>query len=142
METIRICDRTVPVAAQRHAYLRHNLSGADLQKVVSGSYASESYRLLCVLIPPLKDIPLWQWEGYGSQEAMDAGDYKEADDRSPTTDEIAAAFETALKVNGAGRVAKLFNVVQQVQQMGQDAASAGAGEVDPTSQGSPGSTGD
>ena len=136
METVRICDKAIPVVPQRHARLRHRLNGQDLNKLIGREYASESYRLLSILIPALPgEIPLWQWEGYGSQEAMDAGEYVEADDRSPTTDAIAEAFEKALKVNAVGRLGKLLSTIQSVQQMGESAQAMAAteGAADPSS---------
>lgn len=141
METIRICDQQIPVSPQRHARVRRLISGLDLQTLMSKNYGVESYRLLSTLVPTLPEaIPLWQWEGYGSPEAMESDDYKEADDRSPTTDEIAMAFETVLKVNGVGRLGKIMNVVQTVQSMSDQGRQA-MGATDPTSPGSPGASG-
>ena len=113
-QTITLGDHPgIPVVPQRHARLRHQLSPEDFERLMSSDYAAESYRLLCVLIPAIKDtMPLWEYEGYGSQEAMDAGEYHEESDRSPTTDEIINAFEVAFQVSGAGRMGKIIDLIQ------------------------------
>jgi hypothetical protein len=111
-ETIRIGNHVLPVVPQKHARLRNRLSAEDFQKIMSSNYAAESYRILSVLIPRLPDtIPLWEWEGYGSQEQMDNQEYIEDLDNSPTTAEIVNAFETALMVSGAGRLGKIVDLV-------------------------------
>jgi hypothetical protein len=59
------------------------------------------------------------WEGFTSEEAMEADEYSEDTDRSPTTAEIINAFETAFMVSGAGRMGKIVELIQtgvQVQQ--------------------------
>lgn len=112
-DTVRIGDHVIPVVAQRHARLRRLLSAEDFEKIMSADYASESYRVLSILIPELpRAIPLWEWEGYGSQDAMDRDEYVEDADQSPTTAEIVDAFETALMVSGADRLGKIVNLVQ------------------------------
>jgi hypothetical protein len=114
------------------------LSAEDFEKVLSGEYSSESYRVLSVLIPELpKAIPLYEWEGYADQEAMDNDQYEEEADRSPTTAEIVDAFETAIMVSGADRLGKIVNLVQMGVE-GQAAMSAAT----PSSPDSPGSNGE
>lgn len=122
-ETITLGKYTFPVVPQKHARLRNRLSADDFQKVMSAEYASESYRILCVLIPAMDPMsrhnqaheapgmPLWEWEGYNSLEAMQAGEYDEDNDPSPTTSEIVNAFETSLMVSGAGRLGKIVDLV-------------------------------
>lgn len=113
METTKIGEHTLPVVPQRHAYLKHKLSAEDFTRIMSQDYGAESYRVLSILIPELpKQIPLWEWEGYASQEAMDAGDYNEAEDKSPTTAEIIDAFEKAFFVSGAGKMGKIVDLIQ------------------------------
>lgn len=109
--TVRLGDHLLPVVPQRHARLRNLLSSSDLENIASANYAGESYRILCIFIPQLAATPLWEWEGYGSQELMDKAEYKEELDKSPTTLEIIAAFESALKTSGADRLGKLLELV-------------------------------
>lgn len=112
-ETVTIGDHELLVVPQRHARLRRKLSAEDLEGIMSSNYASESYRVLSILIPQLpQKIPLWEWEGYASQEAMDADEYDEESDRSPTTADIINAFETAFMVSGAGRLGKIVDLIQ------------------------------
>lgn len=137
-KTVKIGDHQIPVTAQRHARLRRQLSAEDFEKVLSGDYASESYRVLSVLIPALPQaIPLYEWEGYASQEAMDKDEYDEASDKSPTTAEIIDAFETAINVSGADRLGKIVNLVQ----MGVESQKAMSVQT-PSSPESPGSNGE
>ena len=133
MELVTLGDRTIPVVAQKHARLRHYLSGDDFQKVFSADYGHESYRILSVLVPAipngiknldnpsvytLQPIAEWEWEGFGSEEAWlayKAGDrdaYDEDQDRSPTGAEIVDLFEKALMVNGANRLGNLLSLVR------------------------------
>jgi len=113
METAKIGEHTLPVVPQRHAYLKHKLSPEDFTRLMSQDYGVESYRVLSILIPELPNqIPVWEWEGYASQEAMDAGEYDEALDKSPTTAEIIDAFETAFIVSGAGKMGKIIDLIQ------------------------------
>jgi hypothetical protein len=59
-----------------------------------------AYDALCLVVPQLsKRMAIWEFAGYASQEAMDAGDYDEAADRSPTWPQIVIAFEVAKRVN-------------------------------------------
>lgn len=129
METITLGQhKGIPVVPQRHARLRHRLSRQDFDKLMSGDYAAESYRLLCVLIPAIDPetpanranpggIPLWEYDGYGSQEAYERGEYVEEDDKSPDTAEIVNAFETALMVAGVGRLGKIMSLVESIGTM-------------------------
>lgn len=137
MELITIGDKKIPVVAQRHARLRHYLGNQDYKVLMSGNYGAESYQLLSVLVPALPGvIALWEWDGYGSQEAAEQGTYVEEQDRSPTTDEIVVAFETVLKVNGAGRLGKIMDLVKLGMQSGVQA------QATQTSLDSPGESGE
>lgn len=112
MDTITLGDhKSIPVVPQRHARLRRHLTGEMLQRLMTKDYSTEAYRTLCVLVPAVQNIPLWEWEGYGSQEAMENDNYEENLDRSPTTAEIVNAFEVALMVSGAGRLGKIIDLV-------------------------------
>lgn len=138
-ETVTIGDHVLPVVPQRHARLRHQLSPEDFTAIMSGNYGRESYRVLGILIPALPTmIPLYEWEGYVSEEAMDADDYDESKDKSPTTAEIIDAFETAFRVSGAGRLGKIVDLIQ----MGVQAQSTGMLQGTPSLPDSPGSSGE
>lgn len=113
MELITLGDKKIPVVAQRHARLRHYLSNTDFSELMTANYGPESYKLLSVLVPALPEaMPEWEWNGYGSSDAEEAGEYVEALDRSPTTEEIVVAFETVMKVNGAGRLGKIMDLAK------------------------------
>lgn len=137
MELIKLGNHSLPVVAQRHARLRHYLTNTDFTSLLGGNYGHESYRLLGVLVPVLPDaMPEWEWEGYGSEEAWQNSDYVEDMDRSPTTEEIVVAFETVLKVNGAGRLGKIMDMVKLGMQ-----ASAAQVQTTPSLQDSLGGNG-
>jgi hypothetical protein len=117
-KTVTVGESIITVVPQKHARLRRQLSAEDFAKIMSQDYSGESYRVLSILIPTLPDtIPLWKWEGYGSQEAMDNDVYDEAEDQSPTTAEIVDLFEAAFLVSGADRLGKIVDLAQ----MGVDA---------------------
>lgn len=122
---IDLCGVRLPVVPQRHAYLKHKLSAADFESVLSANYARESYRVLSVLIPALPAaIPEWKWEGYSSAEAMEQSNYIEEHDESPSFDDISRAFEMAIRANGGDRVGKLLGLIQTVDRMNQSQAKA------------------
>ncbi len=116
--------RGIPVVPQRHARLRRHLTPEAFQRIMSREYGMESYRTLCILIPAIDPaskmniaaggggIPLWEWEGYSSQEAMDNDQYDDDLDASPTTAEMVNAFETVLMVAGAGRLGKIMTLAE------------------------------
>jgi hypothetical protein len=133
MELVPVGKRLIPVVAQKHARLRHYLTGEDFQKVLSMEYGHESYRILSILVPAipngvknidnpnvytLQPLPEWEWEGFASEEAWRAynnGDrtaYDEDADRSPTGAEIVDLFEKSLMVNGANRLGNLLSLVR------------------------------
>jgi len=114
---IEIQGKTVTVVPQKHARLRNKLSTDDFDAIfqgfASGTYAVESYRVLSVLVPDLKNhFKEYEWDGYVSQEAKDNDQYDEEADPGPTTAEIVLAFETALMVSGAERLGKIIDLVQ------------------------------
>jgi len=142
--TVRLGERVFPVVPQKHARLRHHLNAEDFGKIMSGDYGHHSYRVLTILVPALETMPEHEWEGFQSQEAWDryqAGDreaYDENNDPSPTTDDIIAAFQTALEVSGAGRLGKLLNLISRAT----TAAELSTARPTPLSPASPGSTGE
>lgn len=108
---VTLGEHTIPVYAQRHAYLINRLGRFmhELQDSAGGieagnllAYAQErSYELLCALMPNLdKRLPEYEFRGYASRDAMTAGDYDEQMDRSPTLPEIRHALTTASEING------------------------------------------
>jgi hypothetical protein len=145
METVKIGEHVLPVVPQRHARLRHRLSADDFQAILTKDYGRETYRVLGILIPALPErIPEWEWEGYASEEAMVNDEYVEDLDKGPTTADIVNAFETALRVSGAGRLGKIIELVQMGQRLGDQAAVARAQTttVTPPSPVSPGENGE
>lgn len=135
---ITLGDHTaIPVVPQRHARLRNLLKSGDLEKLATANYGPEAYRLLSALIPALPShLPLWEWEGYGSQEAMDNDDYVDELDKSPTTAQIVDAFEAIVQVNGGDRLGKLLGLVTTVQGLNSTETPT------PSSQPSSGATGE
>ncbi len=135
METITLGNhKGIPVVPQKHARLRHRLSASDFRSVMTGNYAAESYRLLCILIPPVENIPLWEYEGYGSQEHMDRGEYVDELDNGPDTAQIVNAFEVALKVSGAGRVGKILDLIGSVGKLTQIQTAPPPASLGPTGE--------
>ena len=139
-EFVQIAGKNIPVVPQKHARLRHHLSGNDLSKVMSGDYGHESYRVLSILIPALPGaIPEYEWEGFSGAEDLkryqegDRDAYNEELDNSPTPDEIGAAFEKAMSVNGANRLGKLLQLI--------NSGATLVGQQTRTSSGSPGENG-
>lgn len=139
-ELIKLGDHEVWVVPQRHARIRRRLSADDFRKIMSGDYAAEAYRILGILIPDLTEkVPLYEWEGFASEEAYAKGDegYDEDKDRSPTTLQIVEAFETALRVSGVTKLGKIIDLVQ----LGVQAQGMTDSTPTPSSPESPGSNG-
>lgn len=121
MRLIEICGKKLPVVAQKHAKLRNRLSRSDLESIMTKDYAAQSYRVLGILIPAIPDkIPLWEWEGYLSQDAMDNGIYDDDGGNSPTTAEMVNAFEAAFLESGADRLGKIIDLGQMVMGMSEN----------------------
>lgn len=135
-ELVRLGASNFPVVPQPHARLRHYLTGEDFDSIMSGDYAKNAYRILCILIPALDPkspmniaaggggMAEYEWEGFASREDMDAyraGDRSvysdEAAAKAPDFDQITLAFEMAVNVNGGARLGKLLGLVKQVQGM-------------------------
>jgi hypothetical protein len=107
---VTLGDAEVPVYPQRHAYLQNKV-GKWMQSLVDNQgdlntadalafLGGNAYEVLSVMIPSLpKRIPRWQWDGYGSAEAAEAGEYDEEQDSSPTIPQIVEAFNTAVAIN-------------------------------------------
>jgi hypothetical protein len=125
-ETITLGAVEIDVLPQRHAYLSNRLGPAIQQAFNRGEgltadglieFAAEgTYDVLCALIPKLSQrMPRWQFLGYGSQTALDAGEYDEATDESPTLPEIREAFVVALRTNCIDELGKLLGKVVDPQ---------------------------
>lgn len=94
------------VLPQKIGYLLHRL-GSRVQEVLEAEVSgvegaaivgAKAHGLLSVFIPGL--MPLHEFLGYASGEAMAAGDYSEATDVSPEPLQIKEAFKAASDVNG------------------------------------------
>jgi hypothetical protein len=103
---------TVPVYPQRHAYLTNRL-GKFLNELVESGQSlaidnlldvagAQAYALLTALIPNLsRRLPEWEFMGYPTRDAMEAGEYDPAaDEGSPSVPEIRTAIKVASDVNG------------------------------------------
>lgn len=94
------------VRPQKVGYLIHHL-GPDLQTALTAEFdrdnagevlGAKARDILAVFIPDL--MPTWEFIGYASESAFEAGLYDEDADRSPEPLQIKAAFKTASTVNG------------------------------------------
>lgn len=150
IKTVQLGDHRLPVVSQRHARLEHGarrLGFTDLSEyyvalaIPVGDH-ERRYKLLSLAVPELPvQMPLHEWCGFASQEAMDSDDYSEGADRSPTDDEIAAAGHAVVEVNGVGRLGKLLGVVQTMSSFAQQEPSQNGNSTAPVPV-SPGSTGE
>lgn len=113
----------IPVYPQRHARLTNKLkrliqgltvewaglsdkdaaeklSTEDQYKLLWKLVEENAYELLDIVLPTYtKRVPKYKFLGYRSQEALDKGDYDEAEDYSPTLPQIKNAFIVTSKVN-------------------------------------------
>jgi hypothetical protein len=104
-EIVTLGDHTYTIVPQRIGYLRSRLgtvfagivdlevSNANLLTVLG----DKIYVLLQVFIPDL--MPEWEFHGYPTREAMEAEDYKEEYDHSPSPTEIREALTAGSAVN-------------------------------------------
>lgn len=122
-EKIKLGEHEVDVFPQRHAYLTNKLgkyvdrlAGSDLDFSDAAGVAvflgSEAYDLLSVLLPQYgKRCPRYEFCGYGSQQALEAGEYQENADKSPTFEEIIEAFSVSARVQRFDTLKVLGKVV-------------------------------
>ncbi len=121
--------------------------GEDVFAALRGRFADRPFRdlhgLLGEFIPTLPErLPLHEWSGYASPEAMEAGERtRESVRLAPDIDQIAAAIEAIIMVNGGERVGKLLGLAQQAQALGASVQSTNGLHAGPISPVSPGSTG-
>ena len=112
---VQLGDHTYPVYPQRVGYLRNRLAKfADrLQGGVEAGViewlASQGYEVVRIFIPKL--MPRHEFEGFESQEAMEAGDYDEDKDRSPDFPQIVNAVRVASSVNNLDLFSHLGKLV-------------------------------
>lgn len=110
------------VYPQRHAYLTNKLgrafgrlegmsglSGEEGVEGIVGAFGERAYDLLAVFIPRL--MPEYEFRGFATREAMEAGEYVEEYDSSPSFPEVVAAFQTCLSVNRLDLLQHLGKVV-------------------------------
>jgi hypothetical protein len=117
-QQVKLGQHEYVVVAQRHAYLQRklgpqvsealNLSGSDAQAIIKSSTVGY-HGLLNVFIPDL--MPLWEWEGYASETAMESDQYDEQADKSPTIDEMVTAFQAVATVNRLDLLGKLKDLI-------------------------------
>lgn len=109
---IMLGEVTVPVTPQRWAYLANRCGKTLADIFASGegigdvdeflAFVGEgAYDLLAAVCPALgKRMPRYTFMGYGSQAAMDAGEYDDEQDTGPTFPQIRDAFSAVVEVNG------------------------------------------
>lgn len=105
-QTVTLGAHTYTVRAQKIGYLIHKL-GSRVQEALEAQIegvdgaalvGAKAHDVLAVFIPDL--MPLHEFLGYVSDEAMREGAYDEALDHSPEPLQIKAAFKAASDVNG------------------------------------------
>lgn len=104
--------------AQRHAYLTKNLGRAmgvlSDPNLLNGenfvaTLGSGAYDLLAVFYPAI--MPRYEFMGFPTAEALEADDYNDEYDHSPTIAQIRDALEIALKINGLDLLRHLGKVI-------------------------------
>lgn len=112
MEQVTLGKHTLDVYPQKHAYITNKV-GKTLAKVVAAGVDIQepqeiynfflgegAYPLLAAMMPIYAQrCPQYEFMGFGSKEAWDAGDYDENTDDSPSYAELITAFEVVARVN-------------------------------------------
>jgi hypothetical protein len=97
---------TYTVRPQKLGYLIHKL-GPNLQEALTAEIdgldgaelaGAKARDVLAVFIPDL--MPVWEWLGFASEEAMKAKVYDSERDHSPEPLQVKMAFKAASNVNG------------------------------------------
>lgn len=103
---VKLGEHDYVVFPQKIGYLMHKL-GPQLQTILEAEIegldgidmvAAKTHEVLRIFIPDM--MPLHEFLGYASAEALEAGDYDENLDRSPEPLQVKAAFVAASDVNG------------------------------------------
>jgi hypothetical protein len=103
---VTLGQHTYKVLPQKIGYLINRL-GSRLQEALEAEIdgvdgaalvGAKAHDVLSVFIPDL--MPVHEFLGYASEEAMKAGEYSEATDTSPEPLQIKDAFKAASDVNG------------------------------------------
>lgn len=128
MEQVKLGNHEdIPVYPQKWAYLT-NRSTKTIVKVISSTEdltiqkdlgatifewaGSSAYQLLVAMIPSVaKRMPEYEFHGFNSREAWEAGDYEEENDPSPTVPEVIDAFNVAMRVNRFDLAGVLKNLI-------------------------------
>lgn len=106
MPKVTLGEHEYSVQGQPIGYLLHELGGRfgglleqELEGVSGAAVVpAQAHGILRVFIPSL--MPLHEFLGYRSAEAMEAGEYDRAADRSPNPQQVIDAFKAASKANG------------------------------------------
>lgn len=105
---VQLGGHTYTVVPQRHAYLSrrvpqvlNDMQGVELTGI--NQVTPQLHRMLAVFIPGDPDsgglMPLHEWMGFASDDAMQRDAYSEADDHSPDVAQIVDAFKAVMRVN-------------------------------------------
>lgn len=116
-QKITLGDHEYKVVAQPIGWLTSALSPASLQELLQeqtgveglAQVPAQAYGVLRVFIPGL--MPLHEFLGYRSQDALEANEYERDADRSPTGPQIIDAFKVASKANGGDVLRHLKAIV-------------------------------
>lgn len=175
-DKVTLGDHEIEVYPQRHAYITNKVTkvltkvmeqGGDIAEAgdLAAFLGDSAYAMLTAMLPAYgKRCPEYEFKGFVSKEAMDAGDYDEDNDKSPTFPEQIAAFEVIARVNRFDILKVVKNVIDpkavkavislkvaqwmesggsltELSPMGGSAASTSSSTTDPTSTESTGSPG-
>lgn len=119
---VQLGEHSYAIYPQRHAYLSNKLGKwiGDLQNLGGVAESADVSDLLMVLGPQAygffkvfipKLMPEYEFRGFANQGALEAGEYDEDYDQSPSFPELVDAFQTCLTVNRLdllGHLGKVF----------------------------------
>lgn len=108
---ITLGDRTYQLVPQRIGRIRRKLGEvisllAEAEAEAPAEIGDRLYEGLQVFIPDLD--PKWKLLGYRSESAMEADQYEEEADRSPTPPQIADTIEAIFNLHGGDRLVRLL----------------------------------
>lgn len=129
---VQLGEHDYPLYPQKIGYLENKLGrlvkgmaeqavDGDTSSVV-GWLGERTYDVLKVFVPKL--MPLYEFRGYASEQAMEAGDYDEDADKSPDWPQVVTAIEQAMAVNRFDLFKHLGKVVDQETRSALIAAAA------------------